>query len=73
MTYVACTRDCFDTCIFKVMDSPSGKRLVPVDKMPTLGFTCARGAGDVKRVYSPKRIKRPLLRGERQTVEASWS
>jgi anaerobic selenocysteine-containing dehydrogenase len=69
----ACTRDCYDTCIFKPIYSGGRlERLAPVSYFPTLGFTCARGAADVKRLSSPKRIKRPLLRDERQVVETSW-
>ncbi len=70
---IACARDCYDTCIFKPVYSGGRlERLAPVEDFPTLGFTCARGAADVKRLKSPKRVKRPLLRGERQTVETSW-
>lgn len=70
---IACTRDCYDTCIFKPVYSGGRlERLAPTGDFPTLGFTCARGAADVKRLSSPKRVKRPLLRGERQVVETSW-
>ncbi|ABL88970.1 molybdopterin oxidoreductase [Pyrobaculum islandicum DSM 4184] len=71
---IACTRDCFDTCIFRpVYRGGKLEKLVPIDEFPTLGFTCARGVADVKRLSSPKRIKRPVLRGERQQIEVSWS
>ncbi|MFN3805300.1 MAG: molybdopterin-dependent oxidoreductase [Pyrobaculum sp.] len=71
--YIACTRDCYDTCIFEVRHRGGVvEKLAPVRDMPTLGFTCARGAADLKRRVSPARAKRPLLRGERQRVEVSW-
>jgi Anaerobic dehydrogenases, typically selenocysteine-containing len=71
--FIACTRDCYDTCIFKpIYRGGRLERLLPIKDFPTLGFTCARGAADVKRLNSPKRIKRPLLRNERQIVEVSW-
>ncbi|MGC9050972.1 molybdopterin-dependent oxidoreductase [Pyrobaculum sp.] len=72
MPVVACTRDCYDTCIFKAEAGGGGLRLTPVGDFPTLGFTCARGRADVKRLASPRRVKAPLLRGERQVVEVSW-
>ncbi|MEM0276170.1 MAG: molybdopterin-dependent oxidoreductase [Pyrobaculum sp.] len=71
MGLLACTRDCYDTCIFHVVRDGE-IRLVPISDFPTLGFTCARGMADVRRLNSPRRIKTPLLRGERQVVEASW-
>nr|WP_287069275.1 molybdopterin-dependent oxidoreductase [Pyrobaculum sp.] len=69
---VACTRDCYDTCIFRAEKREGRIRLVPIGEFPTLGFTCARGVADVKRLNSPRRVKTPLLRGERQVVEVSW-
>lgn len=70
---LACTRDCYDTCIFRpIYEGGRLARLLPIGEFPTLGFTCARGAADVKRLSSPRRVKRPLLRGERQTLEVSW-
>jgi anaerobic selenocysteine-containing dehydrogenase len=71
--FLACTRDCYDTCIFRpIYEGGRLARLLPIEEFPTLGFTCARGAADVKRLNSPRRVKRPLLRGERQTLEVSW-
>ncbi len=70
---IACTRDCYDTCIFTpVYRDGELIRLKPLEGPPTFGFTCARGAGDVKRLKAPNRVKTPLLRGERQVVEVSW-
>ena len=73
MRYVACTRDCYDTCLFKPIAS-EGKLvdLRPADVFPTLGFTCPRGRADVLRLYSARRIKRPMLRKEGGLVEISW-
>lgn len=73
MRYVACTRDCYDTCIFRPV--VSGGELVdlrPADVFPTLGFTCPRGRADVKRLRSARRIKRPALRKESGLIEISW-
>jgi anaerobic selenocysteine-containing dehydrogenase len=71
--FLACTRDCYDTCIFRpIYEGGRLARLLPIGDFPTLGFTCARGAADVKRFNSPRRVKRPLLRGERQILEVSW-
>ena len=71
--FLACTRDCYDTCIFRpIYEGGRLARLLPIGDFPTLGFTCARGAADVKRLNSPRRVKRPLLRGERQTLEVPW-
>lgn len=70
---VACTRDCYDTCIFT--PKAAGGRLLdlaPTRSFPTLGFTCARGRADVKRLYSGARLKRPLMRRGDQFVEISW-
>ena len=38
----ACTRDCYDTCIFDDFHKP-------IKDFPTLGFTCSRGNTDLKR------------------------
>lgn len=39
---VACTRDCYDTCIFD-------EKYRPLNIFPINGFTCSRGIADVKR------------------------
>jgi len=39
---VACTRDCYDTCIF-------GEKYEPLRLFPVNGFTCARGRADLIR------------------------
>ncbi|MBP1448939.1 MAG: molybdopterin-dependent oxidoreductase, partial [Thermoproteus sp.] len=70
---VACSRDCYDTCLFEpVVDAGRLIDLGPVRFFPTYGFTCPRGRADVRRLKSPKRLKRPLVRKEGGLVEASW-
>jgi len=69
---LACTRDCYDTCLFEPVTDGGLLRLRPRPDFPTLGFTCARGAADVKRLSSPRRVKTPLLKKERQTAEVGW-
>jgi anaerobic selenocysteine-containing dehydrogenase len=59
-----CTRDCPDSCYMDAevikgkLFSVTGGRDNPV----TNGMVCPRGAGDVSRVYSEKRVQYPRLR-----------
>ncbi|MEM4956923.1 MAG: dehydrogenase, partial [Metallosphaera sp.] len=39
---IACTRDCYDTCVFD-------ENYQPVKGEPTFGFTCSRGRMDLRR------------------------
>ena len=67
--YIACTRDCYDTCIFEVV----GGSLRPASIFPTLGFTCPRGAADMRRAESPRRVLRPHVAVESGKFrEVSW-
>ncbi|MGC8582191.1 MAG: molybdopterin-dependent oxidoreductase [Thermoproteus sp.] len=73
MGLIACTRDCYDTCVFEPI--AAGGRLVdlrPARWFPVLGFTCPRGRADVKRLYSERRVKRPLLRSGGSFIEVGW-
>lgn len=70
---VACTRDCYDTCLFEpVIEGPRLVDLRPVRWFPVLGFTCPRGRADVRRLYSKRRLKRPLLKKEGGFIEVDW-
>lgn len=73
-----CPRDCYDSCLLTVtvhndqILSIKGNSNNPV----TQGFTCARGARDRDRVYSPTRILHPYIRQNEQTdsefTKSTW-
>ncbi|MFB6491227.1 MAG: molybdopterin-dependent oxidoreductase [Thermoproteus sp. AZ2] len=72
MAPIACTRDCYDTCVFEPVEAQRLIDLRPSPLYPTYGFTCPRGRADVKRLYSPNRLRKPLIRKEGGFVEVSW-
>jgi anaerobic selenocysteine-containing dehydrogenase len=59
----ACPRDCYDTCSLLV--TVEDERIVNVrgdpDHPVTRGFTCPRGAADIKRTYSEERVLYPHI------------
>jgi len=59
-----CPRDCYDTCSLLV--AVEGGRVVEVrgdpDHPVTRGFTCPRGAADIRRTYSGERVLYPHFR-----------
>ncbi|MEJ2776448.1 molybdopterin-dependent oxidoreductase [Sulfolobaceae archaeon RB850M] len=57
----ACTRDCYDTCIFD--DSHK-----PIKDFPTLGFTCSRGNMDLKR-NDKNRILNAYIEGKEADIK----
>lgn len=70
---IACTRDCYDTCIFEPLKTSDGLAgLRPLRIFPIDGFTCARGATDVKRLSAGDRLLRPLVRRGGRAVEEEW-
>ena len=67
--YVACTRDCYDTCVFEAV----GGSIRPASLFPTLGFTCPRGVADLRRADSPRRVLKPYVAVEEGKFrEVSW-
>jgi len=66
-----CHRDCPDTCFIDVtvkdgkILSTRGSSETPV----TQGFICPRGMGDLKRVYSKKRILHPYMRKSAENAD----
>ena len=58
---IACSRDCYDTCIFD-------DDFRPVQGEPTFGFTCARGRADLTR-NERNRLLRPLVNGKLAELE----
>jgi len=50
---IACTRDCYDTCIFD-------DNFRPIKSEPTFGFTCSRGNADLRRNES-NRLLSPIV------------
>jgi anaerobic selenocysteine-containing dehydrogenase len=72
-----CARDCPDSCFLEVSikDGKIGEVRASFDNPVTNGLTCPRAAGDAKRVYSPDRVKSPLIKtGSKNKVykKASW-
>ncbi len=58
---IACTRDCYDTCIFD-------EAYKPVKAFPVNGFTCSRGLTDLKR-NQRNRVERAVVEGKEVPVE----
>ena len=58
---IACTRDCYDTCIFS-------EDYKPLNIFPINGFTCSRGRMDLKR-NDINRITNPLVDGKEVSIE----
>lgn len=57
----ACTRDCYDTCIFDDNHKP-------LDIFPINGFTCSRGVADIKR-NNLNRIDTAYVEGKPVSIE----
>lgn len=62
---IACTRDCYDTCIFD-------GSYRPLSNFPISGFTCSRGISDLKR-NDRNRVTSPLLEGKEVDLERGLS
>ncbi len=60
---IACTRDCYDTCIFD-------DNYKPLKSFPFLGFTCSRGNADLRR-NKINRVLSPLVEGKETSLEDS--
>lgn len=58
---VACTRDCYDTCIFN-------DEYKPLNIFPINGFTCSRGVADLKR-NSRNRILSAYVDGKEVSID----
>ncbi|MGC9106352.1 MAG: molybdopterin-dependent oxidoreductase [Thermoprotei archaeon] len=58
---IACTRDCYDTCIFD-------ENFRPIKGEPTFGFTCSRGNADLRR-NERNRLSEPLIEGKPASME----
>ncbi len=58
---IACTRDCYDTCIFN-------SEYRPLKIFPINGFTCSRGIADLKR-NSINRVQYTYYEGKEITIE----
>ena len=58
---IACTRDCYDTCIFD-------DNFRPIKSEPTFGFTCSRGNADLRRNES-NRLLSPIVYGREASLE----
>ncbi|QKR00237.1 molybdopterin-dependent oxidoreductase [Metallosphaera tengchongensis] len=58
---IACTRDCYDTCIFD-------DNYVPLKAEPTSGFTCSRGLKDLAR-NERNRVGSAYVEGKEVSVE----
>ena len=72
-----CARDCPDSCFLDVRTTED--RIIDVrasfENPVTNGLTCPRAAGDPRRVYSPDRVKSPLIRAGSKIKlykKASW-
>lgn len=71
-----CTRDCPSTC--GLLATVRNGRLVALQGDPdhplTKGVACVKAARYVKRLYSPERITRPLIRAHREEPwrDATW-
>ncbi len=73
-TLTACTLDCPDACSLMVETDNTGviRILGNPDHPVTSGFTCAKIKRFGKRLRSPNRITRPLLKKEgHQLIEAT--
>lgn len=70
-----CTRDCLDSCSLLVfVENGILKKVKGDQNHPTTGgFLCPKGASYVDYVYSPDRIKRPLIKSQGRFKETSWN
>ncbi len=73
-TLTACTLDCPDACSLMVETDNTGviRILGNPDHPITSGFTCAKIKRFGKRLRSPNRITRPLLKKKGQWKEIGW-
>jgi len=62
---IACTRDCYDTCIFD--DNYKPLKIFPVN-----GFTCSRGLKDLER-NEKNRIKHAIIEGKEASIDEALS
>jgi len=58
---IACTRDCYDTCIFD-------EKYKPLNVFPVNGFTCSRGLADLKR-NDKNRVNSAYIEGKEVSGE----
>jgi anaerobic selenocysteine-containing dehydrogenase len=70
----ACTMDCPDACSLIVSSAEDGRTILKgnPEHPVTAGFTCARIKGHIKRLESPDRILKPMLRIENGWQAISW-
>ena len=69
-----CTRDCPNTCglIATVEDGHLTKLVGDPDHPLTKGITCHKARKYIARVYSPERVKTPMIRRDGEWELASW-
>ncbi|NLI82729.1 MAG: molybdopterin-dependent oxidoreductase [Deltaproteobacteria bacterium] len=72
--YTSCTLDCPDTCSLMLLEDERGNLRIAGDpEHPfTLGFTCAKSSGFLRRLRSSSRIREPLLRRKNTWRPVSW-
>lgn len=70
----SCTLDCPDTCSLLILEGDDGKlRLAGDPDHPfTAGFTCRKSKGFLRRLSSPNRITKPLLRRGKLWKPVTW-
>lgn len=69
----ACPLNCPDSCAFLVEPSETGLRLQgDRDNSVTRGFVCSKGQALAKRVFSPDRLRFPLLRQGDGWKRVTW-
>jgi anaerobic selenocysteine-containing dehydrogenase len=73
-TITACTRDCPDACSLLLVRERNGSAKVRgnPDSPFTTGFTCPKVKDFIKRLQSPDRILRPMLRKGNKWLTVSW-
>ncbi|BCS92513.1 molybdopterin-dependent oxidoreductase [Metallosphaera javensis (ex Sakai et al. 2022)] len=62
---IACTRDCYDTCVFN-------EEYQPLKDEPTFGFTCSRGRTDLRR-NEMNRVDSAYLEGKQVDLRQAIS
>ncbi|TGE33987.1 molybdopterin-dependent oxidoreductase [Desulfosporosinus sp. Sb-LF] len=68
----ACPLNCPDGCAFLVEQTEKGLRLQGDPNPTTKGFICSKGHALAKRVYSPDRLRFPLLRQGAGWKRLTW-
>ncbi|BBO84744.1 catalytic subunit of nitrate reductase (flp) [Desulfosarcina ovata subsp. sediminis] len=76
--YTTCTRDCPNTCgLTAVVEAGRLVKLKGAGRHPlTQGHTCIKAARYVNRVYSPERVRHPMMRTTRKSgawQRATWN